>query len=427
MSKKKNTSLLHRIYEIGEPWGRPFFVVENFGYNGTMAVVNLGKAVAAFSQANFLGFSKKRPGVILCTVKAIVNLTDATIGTAGILLLGRKRKLKGSFAVAGAGLVVSAGLAYNEGYLQRKPISFFSFGVSDSKRCTTGRPTNNDFFSQRRPINFDGIYQDSYPLNPGLLRKYKSDPDVKAYVDLIFKSAKAEGINPVLFANQLYEETMGFNAEVMAGAQNGKGAIGAGQFKLSTAVLYFADKSITDKAEQRADVLARIKDWKTAIPMSAKFMSILKEKHGGDQILAMIEYNGGPRPIRFVQRQFWSWYKIGGEDWMQYMRDRRQAHNKARYCTHAWHNETFKYVGIITGASWSDLAHKYSRDLSQNIKISYAPSVGSTQLASHANDESVTGHMNSAVRGRITSVNFTIDGQPFVPAANDDAPALKAA
>lgn len=306
------------------------------------------------------GIKSGLPGTTYYSGRALMNLSSATIGTA--LLLLQKPRLGDIGLLTGS--LIAAQIAFAPVDIDNalKDLKSYFQPETSCKRKTLPKPT--EYFSEARRINFDRL-GGNYLYHPLLLQKYNKGGNVKKYVDLITKEAEKNDLNPILFANQLFRESAGFRSSVVSGKTNSPaGAVGIAQFLPSTAKrLYGA--SVKD-----------LKDWRKAIPLAAQHMKNLKKQFYNDQILAMITYNGGEakdkNPVSFVKRKLGKTV-ISGDQWMRFMDTRRTAINENCYAPSAWHNETFRYIANITGASWSNQVHKNALRLNKQgiiIKLS---------------------------------------------------------
>ena len=371
---------------LRQHFSRPFLAGNNLITNVYKVGENLTRAGIGLIQIIPTGTNLKTgwTGTIYYSAKAVGNLYSAVFGSAGILLTGRKHK--GGATIAAGTLVVAAGLAWHQGHLNNissmKIPSFSDIFTKTPKRVIVKLPKGTSFFSDKRSFTLSSLVQNSYLFNPHMQRKYQKSARVRKYVDLIVAEAKKNNIDPVLFANQLFQESIGFRYDVVSGSRNSnKGAVGIAQFLPSTARRLYGVKK------------ADLKNWRKAIPLAAKHMGVLTKRYNGDQILAMIAYNAGdetnnPRknPIMFVQSKLGQ-STITGAEWMAYMKERRSKLNKRAYFPHAWHNETFKYVAIITNVSWSQVALKDAQIL-KHIRVSSVHTANDNQFA--MNDIPVT-------------------------------------
>jgi hypothetical protein len=185
-------------------------------------------------------------------------------------------------------------------------------------------------------------YEGDYKLSPYLVDKMKKDPSTHQYMKWIIDAADANGIDPVLFANQIFKESIHFNKDVISGKTISRaGALGIAQFMPATGARY--------DLNERTDFF----DPQKAIYAAARHMSDLTDDYDGDQVLALAAYNGGPRAVSGVKEQLGK-DQITGDEWIHVMTLRQaQFGSKDRS---AWHVETLDYLKEITG-KW-DTKHK---------------------------------------------------------------------
>lgn len=201
----------------------------------------------------------------------------------------------------------------------------------------------NNYFSDGRAFDFDKLKSAGYRIRPDLSRDFRKSKRVRGIVAQIIQAAERHGINPVLLCNQLYQESVHFNKDVISGKRNSPmGAVGIAQFMPKTAKsLYGA--SVED-----------LKDVSKAIDLAARHMSALQTEHNGDIVLAMVQYNGGKGAIDYVAGEIGR--PISGKEWTEFMKNKKEERRgEVAYNNSAWYNETLKYVGITTGASWDGI------------------------------------------------------------------------
>ncbi len=174
-------------------------------------------------------------------------------------------------------------------------------------------------------------------LSPYLVKAIQDDPQKREYFNMVTEEARKQGIDEVLFANQIFRESVHFDSDVINGTEKSHaGAVGIAQFMPATAREHFnlEVEDLTDPAK--------------AIPAAARYMKNLTDKNGGDQILAMIEYNGGQGAINFLHGKLGK--NITGLEAMKFLEERFEKLGNTS--PSAYHVETRKYVADITGYGW---------------------------------------------------------------------------
>lgn len=165
-------------------------------------------------------------------------------------------------------------------------------------------------------------------LHPGLLNKMLKDADVADYVNYAINAGNKAGINGIMYANQLYQESR-FEPD----AVSGKGARGISQMMPFQQGKY----GLTS----RADFFDPYK----SIDAGAAMMFEMTNKYK-DQRLALVAYNGGERAIQFVEAKLGKG-QITYPDWHGFMENRRSTNPTND--PSAWQNETKHYVDVIAG------------------------------------------------------------------------------
>lgn len=163
-------------------------------------------------------------------------------------------------------------------------------------------------------------------LHPDLVKRMSKDPEVALYANYAITAAKSAGIDGVLYANQLWQESR-FNPD----AVSGKGARGIsqimpfhqGKYGLNTTDDFFDPfKSMAAGADSMRELTNKYKD----------------------QRLALVAYNGGGGAIDFVEKKLGKG-QITYQDWHDFMEKRRAA--SPTNDPSAWQNETFDYLKKI--------------------------------------------------------------------------------
>ena len=180
---------------------------------------------------------------------------------------------------------------------------------------------------------------DTYYLSPYLLAKIRDgDTNALKYTKICFEAAQAHGLNPVLFTNQIFRESVHFNPDVINGTKlSAKGAVGISQFMPSTAEEY--GLTLDDlKNNPRKSLFA-----------AAEMMAEKTKQFGGDQLLALAAYNGGDEAVRWVQRELGR-NNITHQDWLAFMERKRETDPSSK--PHAYQNETYSYIRDISNIGW---------------------------------------------------------------------------
>ncbi len=163
-------------------------------------------------------------------------------------------------------------------------------------------------------------------LAPDLVKRMQKDPKLSNYVAIAQEEAKKVGIDPNMYANQLWQESR-FNPRAVSPA----GARGIAQM-MPDKVGKFGLQSSDD-----------FYDAEKSIRAGARMMAGLTGKYG-DQRMALVAYNGGGRAIDFVEKSLGR-QKVSFEEWHDYMSDRRSKLGSAN--RGAWHVETLDYTNKI--------------------------------------------------------------------------------
>lgn len=167
-------------------------------------------------------------------------------------------------------------------------------------------------------------------LNPLLAIAMHKNSQIANYVQLTFAAAKRNGLDPIMLANQFYQESK-FNPN----ARSHQGAMGISQ------MMPF------HKGKYGLNTVEDFSDPEKSIEAGARMMSHLTQKYR-EQRLALVAYNGGGKAIDFVKERLGR-QEISFEEWQSFMADRRsQLGNKK---PSAWHVETLDYTRIIAGTA----------------------------------------------------------------------------
>lgn len=200
----------------------------------------------------------------------------------------------------------------------------------------TGRMTNlgeaqraafqSDFKQQNLNLDISG----STLMNPRLVQAMKTNPQIASYVSLTLDSAKRNGIDGVMLANQFWQESR-FNPN----AGSNMGAQGIGQIMPK----YFTGKYGLNTA-------ADFKDPVKSIEAGAAIMGEITRRYKGDQVLALAEYNGGKGAVDFAKKLLGK-SDITGADFVNAMED--QVRKLGKGDMSLWRNQTNHYVQVIAG------------------------------------------------------------------------------
>lgn len=159
--------------------------------------------------------------------------------------------------------------------------------------------------------------------------------DSKAYIlQAIDAISKREGIDPKIARRIAFQES-----SYIPTAESPAGALGVFQMMPNTAKKYGVTPEqlkSTDPANIDRSINAGIKHFKE-----------LREGYGGDDVLALAAYNGGPGAVNFVKKQLGK-DSITGEEWLSFMEDRRKT--SPTKDKDAWQNQTYEYAMGITKA-----------------------------------------------------------------------------
>jgi len=171
-------------------------------------------------------------------------------------------------------------------------------------------------------------YSGPVALAPDLVQRIQKDQRVASYVALAQEEARKVGIDPNMYANQLWQES-----RFRPNAQSGAGARGIAQM-------------MPDKVGKYGlETLADLNDPIKSIHAGAQMMAHLTHKYG-DQRLALAAYNGGGGSIKFAaERLGKNVSDVTFKDWYDFNMDRRAQLGTAKRS--AWHVETLEYTQKI--------------------------------------------------------------------------------
>jgi soluble lytic murein transglycosylase-like protein len=182
--------------------------------------------------------------------------------------------------------------------------------------------------------------------SPVMLRALEQNPERRQYLPMVLDAAKRHGLDPNMFANQIFKESL-FNPEASSGR-----AYGIAQFKPGTARQYgLKRKDLDDPAKVPENLDA-----------AAKHMADLKQKFGSQE-MALVAYNGGPGAVRYAQQELKSKNITIGQ-WMGVME--RDIKKDGPGGVSAWRNQTYNYVKEIVSDHWNgqklERAQKYTQN-----------------------------------------------------------------
>jgi SLT domain-containing protein len=171
-------------------------------------------------------------------------------------------------------------------------------------------------------------YSGPVALAPDLVQRIQKDQKIASYVALAQEEARKVGIDPNMYANQLWQES-----RFKPNAQSGAGARGIAQM-MPDKVGKYGLKTLSD-----------LNDPIKSIHAGAQMMAHLTNKYG-DQRLALAAYNGGGGSIKFAaERLGKNVSDVSFKDWYDFNMDRRAQLGTAKRS--AWHVETLEYTQKI--------------------------------------------------------------------------------
>ncbi len=154
--------------------------------------------------------------------------------------------------------------------------------IFEAARDLVGNAFHSAVNSINNSINHDVHSTYAYSENTKYIMNTGS-PETLSYIEMAKEAAIAQGLDPVLFVNQLGRES-NFDPQ----ANSGK-AVGIGQFTPETGARYGLTGS-------------DFHDPQKSITAAAEHMRDLTEKYGSQE-LALVAYNGGPDAISSAARQ----------------------------------------------------------------------------------------------------------------------------
>lgn len=288
---------------------------KNSGFTRFLLEENLREIQQMWSQGtefNFIGYASLDNKELSSDELSMADTRDSRVSDMRVLRVrtrgGQDRFFTGSAMTKAAEMCRADSLSCEGttiGALQFRDVNRDVEAYKPLKTATLGGPT---------------------ALAPDLVSRMKKDPNLSNYVAIAQDEAKKVGIDPNMYANQLWQESR-FNPNAVSPA----GARGiaqmmpdkVGKFGLqSSADLYDAEKSIRAGARMMAGLTAKY----------------------NDQRMALVAYNGGGRAIDFVEKSMGR-QRVSFEEWHDYMSDRRAKLGSAN--RGAWHVETLDYTNKI--------------------------------------------------------------------------------
>jgi len=278
-------------------------------------------------------------------------LTEATAaGLSGLSLTVRERKL--AMALGVEMLAATTFTGHAQAAISQDDINaaINDFDKAPIEITISGGGLSHNFHEAQ-------AVKSDYLLSPYLVKELEANPKAKQYVAWMFEAASQNGLDPVLFANQLFRETKHFSPNIIYGPDTSPaGAKGFGQFMESTGHTYGLNSD--------ADFF----NPKKAIFAAAHLMSDMTHDYNGDQILAMVAYNGGPDAVEYVKNAL-NKNDISGQDWLDFMNDRFEKIGATKHS--AWHVETRGYIADITGQDWDKDYRHWAIKLQGNDAMDY--------------------------------------------------------
>jgi hypothetical protein len=264
--------------------------------------------------------------------KGAFNFSLSALSAAGLVKEERQKVVAGTAAVGMAGMATIA-LSGKDAPSQHEVLSSLSTFNQQAYSESITSPLRITIESEKI-----STYEGEYQFSPYLIQKIESSANARQYMTWILDAADKNGLDPVLFGNQLFKESLHFSERVIRGEKDSRaGAKGIAQFIKSTGANYglHNDEDFYDPQK--------------AIYAAARHMSDLTDDYDGDQILAMVAYNGGPKAVTSAANQLGK-TDITGDEWIYAMKIRHaQFGDKDKS---AWHVETLEYVQDITGKGW---------------------------------------------------------------------------
>lgn len=167
-----------------------------------------------------------------------------------------------------------------------------------------------------------------------------STDQIKQYAS---QAAQANGLDPNIYLNLIQAESSFNPKNVTKASTTNQNYSGLTQFSPEEAKNYgLTQQQLTSTNPQ---------DIQAVLNAGAKHLSSLIQKHNGDVILGLAEYNGGQGAIDNAEKNLGS-KSITGQQLMNYWDQKRQ--NNPSDSPSAWQNETYNYIKSITGGQDMD-------------------------------------------------------------------------
>lgn len=372
--KSSATSVNSTVNYSGTWLSNRFPASSNFVYKTSSAAIN-----AAYGAVHFYDIAT----LAHCTKETAKDLYSAVFETTALALGKNKSELSPKIALwalgsaSFSGTLIGVGMALVE---PKDPKRIYADQCGDIGTYTYSKePESDRYFANDRLLNIWGeagipkrlaLWSNAIPYNPDVIDIYKSSPRIRQYIDLAVAEATIRNVPPALLVNLLHRESVGFNLAVVTGQRKSPaGAIGVAQFMPNTAKKYY------DLSE------ADLGDWRKSIPAAAEHLSRLLKRYDNDVILTLYEYNGGRSSVEFARKETGN-ENLSGIGVLRFNNDRRSLKNQCGYIASAWHNESTKYAGIITGQSWS-AQHYHKADISISYEdFAIDPAITAKELGS---------------------------------------------
>lgn len=217
--------------------------------------------------------------------------------------------------------------------------------------------------------------QTEYLLSPYLIKKLEEDASARDYMTWILQEAEKNELDPVLFSNQMFRESFHFNPKYIFGPDTSSaGAMGLGQITAGKGKEYGLEKKEDFFNPQKS------------IAAAARIMRDLTKDYNGDQVLAMVAYNGGKSAIEFVKEELGR-DNINSSDWIAFMNSRFEKLGNTS--SSAWHVETRQYVSDITNLGWESAYRSWAKKLQGTNGLNYVAQLASLKTPAQRAIENV--------------------------------------
>lgn len=288
--------------------------------------------------------------------KGIVDLAAASLSAAGMTVTERKLTMA---------LASASGIATISGLMTPAQASLVPQDILDHFNASSTAQT--EVATSRLAVESVQKYEGGHIFSPYLISKMENSPITHQYMEWIIDAAGKNGLDPVLFANQLFRESIHFSERVIRGEKNSPvGAMGIAQFMPATGKNYGL-YSAEDFFDPQKSIYA-----------AARLMGDLTEDYNGDQVLAMVAYNGGPKAVEFVENAL-NKKEITSNEWIDFMSIRRAQFGKTD--PSAWHVETLDYIKGITGKDMTRNEQNRAATLQGNDPLQFVQNMLSNNSA----------------------------------------------